>query len=346
MSQLEADSTPHRSRAKQDTCARPTAMITSNLKTEITKTFGVVPNCYGLRSDEAAAWMLSYARHAYVEAPFPADFKEKLFVHLSRFCDSPYCIARHIGFLMGEGFVGGDPLCPPLEFPQVMTFLNEPLAGPSGLIRHFSRLRDFDRHSETWSREAEPSLFAVCSAVFLKLGDRRTAVQELANFLGDSKAERLLLLLSYIAFEQQNCELSPSLEHDLDVVQLLAKHHALSQWLSTYRSVVAQELGSSLASERLRLSEAQQQLASQATRLINAATGNRIDPADVLSDRELATFACIGRGLSTRDIAAELGLSAKTIETYRARIKKKLDIQKMSELATEATSWVLRTQSS
>lgn len=64
-------------------------------------------------------------------------------------------------------------------------------------------------------------------------------------------------------------------------------------------------------------------------------------PVDALSDRELETFECIGRGMKTVDIADKMGLSPKTIETYRARIKEKLELEDMASLTREAVQWVL-----
>jgi DNA-binding NarL/FixJ family response regulator len=55
-----------------------------------------------------------------------------------------------------------------------------------------------------------------------------------------------------------------------------------------------------------------------------------------LSDRELEVFELMGRGLSSRQIAAALHLDPKTIETYRSRIKAKLDLRTSSELAQRA----------
>jgi DNA-binding NarL/FixJ family response regulator len=48
----------------------------------------------------------------------------------------------------------------------------------------------------------------------------------------------------------------------------------------------------------------------------------------------------IGRGLSTRKIAESLGLSIKTIETYRGRIKEKLLINDGVQLLRRAMQWV------
>jgi DNA-binding NarL/FixJ family response regulator len=60
-----------------------------------------------------------------------------------------------------------------------------------------------------------------------------------------------------------------------------------------------------------------------------------------LSDRELEVFELIGAGLATRQIAAKLHLSIKTIETHRENIKAKLALANSSELARRAVQWVL-----
>jgi len=63
-------------------------------------------------------------------------------------------------------------------------------------------------------------------------------------------------------------------------------------------------------------------------------------PLDILSDRELEVFELTGRGSGTRDIAERLHLSVKTIESYRARIKVKLNLGSASELMQHAVQWV------
>ncbi len=62
---------------------------------------------------------------------------------------------------------------------------------------------------------------------------------------------------------------------------------------------------------------------------------------ECLSDRELEVFQLIGAGLGTRQIAAQLHLSIKTVETYRAHIKEKLKLRTHIDLiraAMEATN--------
>ncbi len=62
-------------------------------------------------------------------------------------------------------------------------------------------------------------------------------------------------------------------------------------------------------------------------------------PIEALADRELEVFQMIGRGLSTREIAQELRIGAKTVETYRMRIKEKLNLETGAELVREAIRW-------
>jgi DNA-binding NarL/FixJ family response regulator len=55
-------------------------------------------------------------------------------------------------------------------------------------------------------------------------------------------------------------------------------------------------------------------------------------PLDQLSDRELEVLRLLGQALSTRQIASELHLSVKTIESHRAHLKQKLNLKTGAEL--------------
>jgi DNA-binding NarL/FixJ family response regulator len=59
-----------------------------------------------------------------------------------------------------------------------------------------------------------------------------------------------------------------------------------------------------------------------------------------LSDRELEIFRFIGRGLGTREIAAKINLSPKTVETHRVHIRHKLKCKDAQDLARVAYDWV------
>ena len=60
---------------------------------------------------------------------------------------------------------------------------------------------------------------------------------------------------------------------------------------------------------------------------------------DSLADRELQVFEMTGRGLSTREIAEQLHIDMKTVDTYRTRIKEKLNLESTSELLQLAIRW-------
>ena len=64
-------------------------------------------------------------------------------------------------------------------------------------------------------------------------------------------------------------------------------------------------------------------------------------PDGVLSTRETEVLRQIANGQSTKEIAFTLGLSAKTIETHREKIKGKLDLKNSAELNRRAVQWVL-----
>jgi DNA-binding NarL/FixJ family response regulator len=65
------------------------------------------------------------------------------------------------------------------------------------------------------------------------------------------------------------------------------------------------------------------------------------EPVGRLTDRELEVFEMIGRGWTTKRIAKNLGLSHKTIEAHREKIKVKLNLKNSSEMTRYATQWVL-----
>jgi DNA-binding NarL/FixJ family response regulator len=65
------------------------------------------------------------------------------------------------------------------------------------------------------------------------------------------------------------------------------------------------------------------------------------NPVAALSNREIEVFQMLGRGMTTKSIATKLGISPKTIEAHRERIKTKLNLKNASELNCQAVQWVL-----
>jgi DNA-binding NarL/FixJ family response regulator len=75
-----------------------------------------------------------------------------------------------------------------------------------------------------------------------------------------------------------------------------------------------------------------------------AVSGSRkpVDPVERLSNRELQVLNLIGSGKSTREIADDLNLSIKTVESHRQRLKKKLNLETSPKLVQFAVNWVSR----
>ncbi len=82
---------------------------------------------------------------------------------------------------------------------------------------------------------------------------------------------------------------------------------------------------------------------TMAKKLLRKLAGNHVDtissPINNLTDREFEVFRRIGQGYKSSRIAKSMNLSVKTIETYCARIKEKLDIANAAELLRYAIKW-------
>mgnify|MGYP000863711809 CR=1 FL=1 len=79
-------------------------------------------------------------------------------------------------------------------------------------------------------------------------------------------------------------------------------------------------------------------------RLFEGMLGGRdgSDPVRSLSDREFEVFTMIGRGMGAAEIAEQLHLSVKTVNTHQDHIKEKLGIPSAGELRKYAVDWTSR----
>jgi DNA-binding NarL/FixJ family response regulator len=109
----------------------------------------------------------------------------------------------------------------------------------------------------------------------------------------------------------------------------IMKEEATEVVLTAIRRVLTGEV---FLSERMK-SRMLQQLATGKGKVVAS-------PIEHLTDRELEVFRLIGEGRSTREIAAELHLSVRTVEAYREYIKAKLSLKNATELVQHAFHWV------
>ncbi len=112
-------------------------------------------------------------------------------------------------------------------------------------------------------------------------------------------------------------------------VGYVMKAEALNHVITALRRVLKGEI---YVSERF-----SERLIFKAIQSIDGGMGS---PVDKLSDRELEVLQLLGRGFGTREIADELHLSVKTIETHRAHIKEKLGFKDAGEMVRFAIDWV------
>jgi DNA-binding NarL/FixJ family response regulator len=61
---------------------------------------------------------------------------------------------------------------------------------------------------------------------------------------------------------------------------------------------------------------------------------------ELLTDRELEVFQLIGNGFNAREISEQLHLGESTVDTYRTRIKEKLELRNAADLYSRAAQWV------
>jgi len=81
-------------------------------------------------------------------------------------------------------------------------------------------------------------------------------------------------------------------------------------------------------------------LTSAFLKSLTAGLKSTSQPLDRLTDRELEILELIGRGRATRQIAEALRLGVATVDTYRARIKEKMNFRSGTELQHFAIRWV------
>ena len=108
----------------------------------------------------------------------------------------------------------------------------------------------------------------------------------------------------------------------------ITKHRASHELLAAIHRVLAGEIYVSDA------------MVSSVMRKLTSGGNKALSPIDRLTDRELSVLELIGRGNATRAIADTLGLGLATIDTYRARIKEKLNLRNTFELQDYAIRWV------
>lgn len=201
---------------------------------------------------------------------------------------------------------------------ELMRFgLKELMAGQPDLIvcgeasDHQEALREFER--------TVPDLLIV--DVSLKTSNGLELVKTI-------KAKRPGIRIIVLSMFDENLYAERALR--AGAVAFVSKQQPSHAILDAIRAVVAGEIYLSDKMTRDLLQRAVGQHAASPT-----------SPVELLSDRELEIFQMLGTAASTAQIAKTLHLSASTVETYRTRLKIKLNVKSTAELVRQATVWMM-----
>jgi DNA-binding NarL/FixJ family response regulator len=75
-------------------------------------------------------------------------------------------------------------------------------------------------------------------------------------------------------------------------------------------------------------------------KLVGRDSGDKTLLIENLTDREMEVLRLVGMGRKNQEMAAMLGLSHKTIQVYKEKIKHKLNLKNSSELVHYAINWL------
>jgi PAS domain S-box-containing protein len=209
------------------------ASTASDLQRRVNERFGVLPNFFQLSPEtpEITEKLWGFAQAAYLDNPLPSVFKERLFVHLSRFCAVRYCVARHTGFLIGLGRPAGDKNARAETVIDVVKLLRRPLPRGTELNARLSLCSTCPApltEMPTADTLMEDGFFALASHVFLQTADAPACLEALERLLGTVRLQYLLLFLAFVRAAHYWTRVHPEIQFEDDIKQLLATHEALA----------------------------------------------------------------------------------------------------------------------
>src|SRR4029077_9495826 len=203
---------------------------------QVVDRFGVLPNffCSGSAAPGLIERLWDFAKAAYLDNPLPSLFKERLFVHLSRFCPVRYCIVRHVGFLLGEGPPAGDPSARPETVAEVVLLLQRPVPDAAAFDQALSRLcgRRVSEEIPPPQTAFEYDLFDVLTILFLTPLASGRAAEAVRVSVGEANFEYLIAYLAFIRAAHYWTETHLDLEYEPAMLRLMEQHEELARLLA------------------------------------------------------------------------------------------------------------------
>ena len=225
----------------------------SELKERVVERFGVLPNFFRLAPEapEITEKMWGFAQAAYLDNPLPSVFKERLFVHLSRFCAVRYCITRHVGFLVGLGRPAGDASAHLQIVAEVVELLRRPVPrGPEIDARlSFCAASPALVEMPGAGTPMEEAIFALASHVFLQTPHAPACLDALERLLGAVRLQYLLVFLAFVRAAHYWTKVHPELEIEDDIKHLLETHEALATCILSDPEATSDDVSQALLEE-------------------------------------------------------------------------------------------------
>jgi PAS domain S-box-containing protein len=197
--------------------------------------FGVLPNffCSAPAAPGLIERLWDFAQSAYLDNPLPSLFKERLFVHLSRFCVVRYCIVRHVGFLIAYGRPAGDATVAPETIDEVIRLLSRPVPDAAGFERALAALGSIPQPTEIPVPDAplEYDLFDGLTILFLTPVASSEAGRAIRAAVGDTNFEYLVAFLAFIRAAHYWTEVHSDLAFEPDMLALMERHAELARLL-------------------------------------------------------------------------------------------------------------------
>ena len=275
------------------------------LHAAVEQRFGVLPNFFRLAPEnpEITANLWGFARFAYLDNPLPSLFKERLFVHLSRFCEVRYCIARHVGFLVGLGRPSGDERCQVQTIEEVVRLLRHPFPRGDEIEPFLARCAAADPFLAAMPGSGsalEQAIFACSAHVFLRTPQAPPCLAALRRLLRPADFEYLMVLLGFIRTAHDWTRVHTELTFEEDIQPLLRTHEQLAECLLSQSDPASCEISARILDElaSLRKNESSRSQALQeAEAAVHAGQAQRetlvgqLQEQDRRKDEFLATLA-------------------------------------------------------
>jgi signal transduction histidine kinase/ActR/RegA family two-component response regulator len=217
---------------------------------EVRERFGVLPNFFSTAASAPGLMekMWSFARSGYLDNPLPSLFKERLFVHLSRFCEIRYCIVRHVGFLIGEGRPAGDPAALPHTVEQTLTLLRKRLPNAERLEQALVRLEGQKAVVAVPDSESqlEGDLFDALTIMFVAPRRAERVRKAITAAVGEMNFECLTAFLAFVRTAHYWTETHPTLEYEADMVLVMQRYPELAYLMLDTKDVEWAQSGEAL----------------------------------------------------------------------------------------------------